>query len=144
MLSIAIHDPLDLLLVSFAILIYVFACGIKDLASLFRRNRNPFPKSDAQYYAQFEPNPQTACLLACVALLLYIVAWLTGAFASPMSTPATGTLIADIIFTVCGFACCVYARWSSASRLQTGLTWMPFMVWTLHAIILFGHGIHFN
>ena len=123
-----------------ALLLYCLMLAFGDLAVPFS-GRNSGPRTDDEFYSQFEPNPRTAILLAVIAFGLYITGWLVGAFAEPGKRPITTILIADIVFTVAGLTFCLYARMQSKNYFQTALAWIPLCCWILHSIILLGHGV---
>jgi hypothetical protein len=136
-------QPLGPVILTIALLLYSLTIATGDLIALF--NGPTFnPKTDDEYYSQFEPKSKMAILLAFVAFALYVIGWSVGAFAEPGKRPLSTILIADIVFTVVGMAFCLYARMRSQTYIQTAITWIPLCCWLLHSIILLGHGVQID
>lgn len=132
--------PASRLLVMIGLLIYVLKLAADDLTAPFRQQAI-VPKSESDFYQQFESKQNTALLLSLIAFGLFLTGWVLGAFVDPSKTPISINLVADIVFTVVGMAVCFYARMNANNYFQTVVTWIPLCCWLAHAVILLGHGI---
>ncbi len=95
---------------------------------------------DRDPYAKYEPKPKIALILSGVAVLLFVIALITGGILVTNNSPTRLALVVDIVLTGIGLYLSMKAKYL-AIGWQNLVAWIPVVLWVWYVLGFFMQGI---